>query len=133
MRVRASSRSSQHVADRHGVPMPSACSSNTARVQRLSDFPQRSGSSALNIADDRQHVGRVPVSAFPDGPLSRLPGLRELRSAQLHAARLSSGETSLGPVADHVPLMLGHRCDDVDGQPVGLRHVAADEIHLSLH
>jgi hypothetical protein len=57
----------------------------------------------------------------------------ELRAAELDAAPLGGGERVLGPLRNRLALVLRHGGEDVDGELVGVRVVAGDEIDASVH
>jgi hypothetical protein len=46
---------------------------------------------------------------------------------------LASRERRLGPLGNHLGLMLGDRCQDVDGKPVRLREIDRRELDARLH
>lgn len=62
-------------------------------------------------------------------------GGRDVRSriAELYPARLGLGQGNAGALGNHLALMLGDGGEDVQGQPVGTRHVHGDELDPALH
>jgi hypothetical protein len=49
------------------------------------------------------------------------------------ASGLGCCQSSFSPGGDHLPLMLSHGGEDVDGKPVRLREIHRDEIDPALH
>jgi hypothetical protein len=54
-------------------------------------------------------------------------------ATQLHATGLRGREGVLGPLRDHLPLVLGDGGKDVDREPVGLGEVDGGELDAALH
>jgi hypothetical protein len=52
---------------------------------------------------------------------------------QLRAARFGRLQRRLGVLADHLALVLGPRRQNVNRQPVGLRHVHSDKFYAAFH
>jgi hypothetical protein len=58
-------------------------------------------------------------------------GAGSIRIAQLDATRLSSRKGCLGVLGDSAPHSLSHSRDDVDREPVGVRHICGHEVHAA--
>jgi hypothetical protein len=66
LRLRAMSCPREQVAHRHGVPAPTACRRDTARIQRCRYVPQRLRAGALYLPHDGHHVRRVLIRPCGD-------------------------------------------------------------------
>jgi hypothetical protein len=53
--------------------------------------------------------------------------------SELHATSLCHSQGSLGPLGDHVSLVLGDCREDVDRQPVRHGHIDRNELDATLH
>ena len=87
----------------------------------------------LQPPDDRQDAGGEPVGLVPQHLGADRRALLRIGAAQLRAACLGGVQGGLGALADHLARVLGHGGEDVDGEPVGLRHVHGDKFHAGLH
>src|SRR5450755_3991761 len=87
------------------------------------------------VCDVRVVFDRIAFRRRGSEPRTLEPALtREVvRGAELHAARLCSGECNLRALRDRFRFTLSDGRDDVDRHIVRLRHVARDEFDLRLH
>ena len=115
------------------MPRAAARRAHTASVQRLGDGAQALETGALHVADNGHDVGGALVGERLTPMLRDLLRHLELRAGELDAAPLGGAERVLGPLGNHLALVLRHGGEDVDGELVGVRVVAGDEIDTSVH
>jgi hypothetical protein len=87
---------------------------------------QRRTASPPYLADDRQYIGRVLIGERFDGRDGALACFRELRPSELHAARLRRCQRRLRPCANHRPLFLSKRSEQVQDERVYVRAKLSD-------
>ena len=107
----------QDRAHRRRSPFPPTRRPDAAPVQLVGDSPQA------------EALGRQAVDDGQNSP--REAG--GVRAAESGAARLGGGQRYLGALADRLPLVLGHGCQDVQREPGSLRHVARHELGAAVH
>ncbi len=56
-----------------------------------------------------------------------------VRITQPNPARLSRSQRSFSPLTNHLPLMLSNRRQQVQRQPVRMRHIAGHELDAAIH
>ena len=89
---------------------------------------------ALDRSDDLRHHLGLPLPGQRHAPYPMLvPDAVAPVAAEPGAAGLGCSERRLGSLADHLALVLGHGRQDVQGQPVGGRHVDCDKLDAALH
>ena len=80
---------------------------------------------------ERQYLRLWPVGMMR-GQRQRPRGLNA-RIALPGPSALGLGQRRLRPLGNHLALVLGDGGQNVDGQPVGLGHIASDEVRAALH
>jgi Transposase DDE domain len=95
------------------------------------------------FTDNREYIGRVLIRQGLDGRNSALAGLCELRVTQRNPTLFGSRERRLRPMANHRPLFLSKRCEQVQNEWVyvgtklcddegdAVSHQAADEVNVA--
>src|SRR5262249_48083170 len=97
------------------------------------DGAQALEAGTLHIADCGHDIGGALICERL-APLSReLLRDIELRAAELDAAPFGGGERILSSLRNRLALVLRNGGEDVDGELVGVRVVARDEIDTSVH
>ena len=112
------------------MPPASGGGRDTAVVEVGGDGPQ-AHSLRLQALDQRRD-GRAGLR---HALKARGRGGGDIRGwiAKLHPARLGLGQGGAGALGNHLALVLRHSGEDVQGQPVGARHVHGDEFNTAFH
>ena len=112
------------------IPLPPTSWPDVEPVEVVSNSPQRLALAAP-FRHERQNFRRWTLGSMRRHGQS--PRLLDARIAEPGATALGFGQRRLGPLRDHLPLVLGHSGKDVNGQPVGLGHIAGNEVGPALH
>ena len=111
----------EDVADRLGVPPATSCCCDSARIQRLSNLPQRARTGLLCLSDDGEDVGGESIRFGLHGFHSSLAGDIKTWIAQSDTASLGRREGLPGSRGDECSFLLSQRGEQVQHEGIDVR------------
>ena len=120
----------QLIFDAACVPLPSARRPDVEPVEVVRNGPKRLALAAPFGHQCQNLGGRTAGAMRRQRQSSRR---LDARVSEPGSPALGLGQRRLGPLRNHLALVLGDGRQDVNGQPVGLGHVAGHEIDAALH